>query len=117
MRNSPVKSGTGGLLCWVWRGRSAYFPAFFLYGKTSSATADSGPWLKRVPHRICPGGDRKLRVAPLHTRFPGTSFQKSRKICKTVIWLAFEQPGVLYKRHPKGFGVVLMATCLTERPS
>jgi len=41
-------------------GEKRLLPRLLLYVKTSSATADSGPWLKRVPHHICPGADRKI---------------------------------------------------------
>ena len=33
-------------------GEKRLLPRLLLYVKTSSATADSGPWLKGVPHRI-----------------------------------------------------------------
>ena len=47
--------------------------------KASSATADSGPWLKRVPHRIALGAHRKSRISLVNTRLAGSSFQKKWK--------------------------------------
>jgi len=60
-------------------GEKRLLPRLFAARETSSATADSGPWLKRVPTTSAPGADRKLRVPLVHTPFPGSSFQKKWK--------------------------------------